>query len=134
VQRWLVFGGKVIDKEDLSEELRQSGGPALDRPLGGEGAAPQLKKTEEETEDQKRASLEAEDHRRASLEAGDHRRASLEASVRPLSLAVEEAERAEISKAMQVYEHNLSRASSALGIERNTLKRKLRQFGMYPKE
>jgi two-component system, NtrC family, response regulator AtoC len=46
--------------------------------------------------------------------------------VRPLAEVVAEVERAAIDEALRVTSHNLSRTARALGIDRNTLKRKLR--------
>nr|WP_275939086.1 sigma-54 dependent transcriptional regulator [Polyangium spumosum] len=50
--------------------------------------------------------------------------------VRPLRDVVEAAERAALASALVAEEGNLSRAARALGIDRNTLKRKMRAFGM----
>lgn len=50
----------------------------------------------------------------------------------PLAEAVQAAERAAIERALAVHSGNLARTASALKIERNTLKRKLRSFGLYP--
>jgi DNA-binding NtrC family response regulator len=50
-----------------------------------------------------------------------------------LAVAVTDAERRAIATAMAAHDGNLSRAAAALAIERNTLKRKLRAFGMYPR-
>lgn len=49
-----------------------------------------------------------------------------------LAEVVREAERGAIVDALRAHSGNLSRMSAALGIERNTLKRKLRSFGLYP--
>lgn len=54
------------------------------------------------------------------------------AAVEPLAEAVQAAERAAIERALAVHAGNLARTASALKIERNTLKRKLRSFGLYP--
>ncbi len=48
----------------------------------------------------------------------------------PLALAVEAAERAAIAAALAACAGNLSRAARALGIDRNTLKRKLARYGL----
>lgn len=50
----------------------------------------------------------------------------------PLAETVQAAERAAIERALAVHSGNLARTASALKIERNTLKRKLRSFGLYP--
>jgi len=47
-----------------------------------------------------------------------------------LAQAVEAAERAAISRALEAHTGNLSRAARALGIDRNTLKRKLSRYGL----
>lgn len=52
--------------------------------------------------------------------------------VRPLADVISEVERGEITRALAVHAGNLQRTAQALGIERNTLKRKLRGFGLYP--
>lgn len=52
--------------------------------------------------------------------------------VRPLAEAVNETERDAIAHALDALGGNLQRTADALGIERNTLKRKLRAFGLYP--
>ncbi len=49
-----------------------------------------------------------------------------DSAVRPLAEVVREVERVAIDQALAVHGGNLSRAAAALGIERNTLKRKLR--------
>ena len=50
-----------------------------------------------------------------------------------LAAAVGDAERRAIEAALAANAANLSRTAKSLGIERNTLKRKLRAFGMYPR-
>jgi transcriptional regulator of acetoin/glycerol metabolism len=45
---------------------------------------------------------------------------------------VNETERDAIAHALDALGGNLQRTADALGIERNTLKRKLRAFGLYP--
>jgi DNA-binding NtrC family response regulator len=52
--------------------------------------------------------------------------------VRKLDAVVEEAERDAIERALRAESGNLLRTAKALGIERNTLKRKLHAFGLYP--
>ena len=49
-----------------------------------------------------------------------------------LAVAVAEAEQHAIRAALKAHDGNLLRTAKALGIERNTLKRKLRAFGLYP--
>ena len=49
-----------------------------------------------------------------------------------LEEAVAITERGVIEEAMSLHQNNLLRTAKALGIERNTLKRKLLQFGLYP--
>ncbi len=49
-----------------------------------------------------------------------------------LDAIVRDAEHHAIVDAMVAHGDNLSRTATALGIERNTLKRKLRAFGLYP--
>jgi two-component system, NtrC family, response regulator AtoC len=48
-----------------------------------------------------------------------------------LEVVVRHAERSAIEQALHVHSGNLLRTAKALGIERNTLKRKLRAFGLY---
>jgi DNA-binding NtrC family response regulator len=50
-----------------------------------------------------------------------------------LAETVRDAERRAIAAALAAHGDNLSRAAAALAIERNTLKRKLHAFGMYPR-
>jgi DNA-binding NtrC family response regulator len=52
--------------------------------------------------------------------------------VRPLAEVVAEVEHAAIAEALRATDGNLSRAARALGIDRNTLKRKLRARGIGP--
>ena len=47
-----------------------------------------------------------------------------------LAEAVEAAERATIGQALDAHGNNLSRAARALGIDRNTLKRKMSRYGL----
>jgi two-component system, NtrC family, response regulator AtoC len=47
-----------------------------------------------------------------------------------LALAVASAEHAAIAQALAAHEGNLSQAARALGIDRNTLKRKLARYGL----
>jgi two-component system, NtrC family, response regulator AtoC len=56
----------------------------------------------------------------------------LPAAAPPVTLAeaVEAAERATIGQALDAHGHNLSRAARALGIDRNTLKRKMSRYGL----
>ncbi|AKU93677.1 Response regulator of zinc sigma-54-dependent two-component system [Labilithrix luteola] len=56
------------------------------------------------------------------------------APVQPLRAAVDEAERSAIEHALRACSGNLLQTSKALGVERNTLKRKLYAFGLYPGE
>ncbi|MBX3160455.1 MAG: sigma-54-dependent Fis family transcriptional regulator [Deltaproteobacteria bacterium] len=56
-----------------------------------------------------------------------------EASEPTLAAIVTNAERHAIAGAMAAHAGNLSRVAAALDIERNTLKRKLRAFGLYPR-
>jgi len=49
-----------------------------------------------------------------------------------LAAIVVDAERAAITAALATHDHNLSRTARALAIERNTLKRKLKAYGLYP--
>jgi two-component system response regulator AtoC len=49
-----------------------------------------------------------------------------------LAVAVREAEQHAIAATLKAHDGNLLRTAKALGIERNTLKRKLRAFGLYP--
>jgi DNA-binding NtrC family response regulator len=55
-----------------------------------------------------------------------------EGEVRPLADVIAKVEREEITRALALHAGNLQRTAQALGIERNTLKRKLRGFGLYP--
>ncbi len=55
------------------------------------------------------------------------------AEVRPLAETIFDVEREEVTRAMSVHAGNLQQTALALGIERNTLKRKLRAYGLYPK-
>ena len=48
-----------------------------------------------------------------------------------LAETVRDAERCALAEVLAAHGDNLSRAAAALAIERNTLKRKLRAFGMY---
>ncbi len=50
-----------------------------------------------------------------------------EAAIRPLAQVLEEVERREIERALALHEGNLPRTARALGIDRNTPKRKLRR-------
>jgi len=58
-------------------------------------------------------------------------RASAALPVRALSDVVTEVEREAITRAMSLHSGNLQQTAHALGIERNTLKRKLRAFDLY---
>lgn len=56
------------------------------------------------------------------------------APVQTLRAIVDEAERSAIERALHACSGNLLRTSKALGVERNTLKRKMHAFGLYPEK
>ncbi|MBK8254202.1 MAG: sigma-54-dependent Fis family transcriptional regulator [Polyangiaceae bacterium] len=106
VERWAVFCERTVEEQDLSPELR---GPPRQTP-----ELPPVYTTESPT-------------------------SKLPSSVRPsppstLSEAVEQAERAAITHAMETTSANLLACSRVLGIDRNTLKRKLAYYGIARKK
>ncbi|HRC55768.1 MAG TPA: sigma-54 dependent transcriptional regulator [Kofleriaceae bacterium] len=117
VLRWSVFCDDQVDLADLSLELRSgapSGRPPAGPPAGADaGVNAGVNVGQPSPRGPQRAALGAAAPR----------------PILPLAEAVERAERAAIEHAFAACAHNLSRTASALGIQRNTLKRKLRQWG-----
>jgi DNA-binding NtrC family response regulator len=113
VHRWAVFCDHQVGVEDLSPEL-----------LGGASFSPSMAPFEPAIPSST-SSLPAIDASPASIPAAI-------AAIRPLAETVKAAERAAIERALAAHQGNLARTASALKIERNTLKRKLRSFGLYP--
>jgi DNA-binding NtrC family response regulator len=121
VHRWAVFCDHHVDVEDLSPEI-----------LGSQLSPTPPSSTTTPSSYRPRAA--AIDAAPTSLAPSAATPASTSAatSIRPLAETVEAAERAAIERALAAHQGNLARTASALKIERNTLKRKLRSFGLYP--
>jgi DNA-binding NtrC family response regulator len=107
VLRWTVFCADRVALGDLAPEIREGGELRRSAPLAGHTAA-EAPKLSSEVGD-------------AAPSAPSH--ATL---VRPLADVLAEAETTAIATAMSAHAGNLSRAARALGIDRNTLKRKLK--------
>lgn len=103
VQRWMVFCDRIVDVGDLAPDI-----VAGAREAGVEPPAPP---------------------RGGSKNVASASRTDV--PIRPLADAVREAEQRAIASAYAAHDGNVLRTANALGIERNTLKRKLRAFGMY---
>ncbi|MGK4002195.1 sigma-54 dependent transcriptional regulator [Sorangium sp. So ce1036] len=110
VHRWGVFCDDTVDAGDLSPEITSP--PA--RPAGS-GAGVHA-------------------HGAGALGAGAHAHGAGAAAggerLATLAEAVESAERAAIARALDAHQGNISRAARALGIDRNTLKRKRAAYGL----
>jgi len=75
---------------------------------------------------------EAAEHAHAPVEQADHAQGGKRAPLATLDVVVKAAEQRAIETALRAHAGNLVRTAKSLGIERNTLKRKLRAFGLYP--
>lgn len=103
VQRWAVFCDHTVDVADLAPEIQVHRGDPV-------AATSRLRP----------GLLPSESLPEASLE------------IPSLAETVQAAERSAIEHAVAFHAGNLARSAAALGIERNTLKRKLRKLGRYP--
>lgn len=75
----------------------------------------------------------AEEHRRSGPREADAEPATTAPTTKTLDEVVREAERRAIEEAFRGRSGNVLQTAKVLGIERNTLKRKLRAFGLYPR-
>jgi two-component system, NtrC family, response regulator AtoC len=126
VHRWAVFCDHQVDAADLSAEL---GGGAPDREArdgreaGDAGHASDVGGAGEQRPESGRPV------RGRSMRAAEE---AATVEVPPLAETIAAAERTAIERALAACRGNLARTASLLGIQRNTLKRKLRSFGLYP--
>ncbi len=126
VNRWAVFCDHQVDVDDLSAELR-SGSPhdPRDHAIVDASAGADLLATGALRPDSGRRQPRPDRGRSAPTDQGS-------SSVPPLAETVAEAERIAIERALAACRGNIARTASLLGVQRNTLKRKLRSFGLYP--
>ena len=133
VHRWAVFCDHQVDVDDLTPELR--GAPTHAHASAQLPSAPSLSSSSSPSLSSSSLSSSSPSPSPSSsssppAEASPAARSS--APSRSLADTVAAAERAAIEQALAACRGNLARTASALGIQRNTLKRKLRSFGLYP--
>lgn len=126
VQRWSVFAGSTVQPDDLSDQLRgvQSAEAAVVEvaPTGGSDMARGVSRT----------CVDPFTTTPSQFVQTPAPSTTRSLASRPLAMVVAEAERAAVTLALEVCAGNLSHAARLLDIERNTLKRKLYAFGLYP--